>query len=476
MHTSTPSPPELRPLDEARPAHARWSELNGEFLDFVARNPEYLDRGTFACLGEARWLRKLDIQPWPLFMGAEQRREVERVALGMDRLVKGVLERFLGGDPARILEFYRGPRMNEFLLALTLEEPDGISGAPSRADYVEDRDGLKFLEYNAGGFLGGLQAGDLGEQYLACPPVARFLEEKERRARAPDTLGALFRHLVEDTVRLGAWKDGELNAAVVARPHEEAQAALHVEARYDRALRRVLEERGMPGGRAFVCDAGDLRDERGTLVVRGHPVHLVLEHHDGSGDLRLAFRLFKTGRVNLVSGPIGTILNDKRNLALISENAGSDEFTAGERALIERHLPWTRRVLPGPTTFRGRGIRLPDDLADRREEMVLKKATSLGGGRDVVVGRFRGDAEWRQDLALAVQEGDWVVQEYLETIPYCFQRGERGAVRHDMVWGLFAFGDHFGGTFLRMQPHGGGTGVVNTRQGAEVGVFLELDD
>ncbi|HEU0076486.1 MAG TPA: hypothetical protein VFQ76_02485, partial [Longimicrobiaceae bacterium] len=278
-----------------------------------------------------------------------------------------------------------------------------------------------------------------------------------------------------ETVRMGVWKGGDFNAAVVARPHDEAQVELHPQWMYDRALRRVLEERGMSGS-ASVCGAGELRDERGTLVLGGRPIHLVMEHHDGGGDLRAAFRLFKMGRVNLVSGPVTGILSDKRNVALVSENAGSDEFTGEERALIERHLPWTRRVLPGRTTLRGRGIRLPDDLADRRGEMVLKKATSLGGGRDVLVGPFRTDAEWREDLARAAREGDWIVQEYLEPIPYCFQRGERGVVRHDMVWGLYAFGDHFGGAFQRMQPHGGGTGVINTHQGAEVGVFLELED
>jgi hypothetical protein len=76
----------------------------------------------------------------------------------------------------------------------------------------------------------------------------------------------------------------------------------------------------------------------------------------------------------------------------------------------------------------------------------------------------------------ALFDGDWIVQEYLETVPYCFQQGPRGAGRHDLVWGLFVFGGHFGGAFLRMQPTGGASGLVNTHHGAEVGVLLELDE
>lgn len=473
MPSDTPSLLERPPLEEARPVHARWSELNGEFLDFVAENPEYLERETFASIHEPRWLRKLDLQPWPIFMGAEQRREVERMTLGLDRLVKGVVERFLANDPARILEFYRATYLSRKVLEATLQEPNGIASAPSRADFIEDGEGLKYLEYNAGSSLGGMQAGALGELYLACPPIARFLKAKGRRAHAPDTLGALFRHLVEETARMGVWKGGEFNAAIVTRPHDEAQVDLQPAEMYDRALRRVLEERGTTG-QAFACGPEDLAEERGALTVAGRRIHVLMEHHDGSANLRIPFLLSKLGRVNFISGPIGMLLSDKRNVALVSEHALSDELTGEERALVEQHLPWTRIVRPVHTTFRGRGFRLPDDLADRRAEMVLKKAVSLGGSH-VLVGRYRTDAEWREDVARAVQDGNWIVQEYVEPIPYCFQRGERGAVRHDLVWGLFAFGNHFGGAFLRMQCHGGGTGVVNTRQGAEAGVVLELD-
>ena len=49
------------------------------------------------------------------------------------------------------------------------------------------------------------------------------------------------------------------------------------------------------------------------------------------------------------------------------------------------------------------------------------------------------------------------------------------AGRYDMVWGMFVFGPYFGGGFLRMQPAGAATGLVNTSHGAEVGVLLHVD-
>jgi len=473
-------------LTEAKPVHARWAQANGDFLDFVARHPEYQTRAAFHSLYEAEWLRWFRIQPWPLFVDEPQRRELRATALGVDGVMRGAIARFLENDPAEVSAFYAadasqadggGPTFtpDEDFLAMLVEEPNGVMSAASRGDYIEDREGLKLLEYNAGGFLGGVQVDAVAELYVASAPTARFLAEQGRRARAPGILRAYFRHVVEDTAASGVWDGSEpLNTAFMMLPNDPVLVALHSPALYEPEYARALAEAGIrEGGKVLLCGGEDLVEEGGWLTVRGHRVHALVEHHDGSGDIRRAFRYFKLGRLNLFSGPIGSLMSDKRNLALVSEQADSDEFTAAEREVIRRHLPWTRRVRPVRTTWRGRPFRLPEDLAARREELVLKKACSIGG-RYVQVGRFRTDDEWARVVAQALHDGDWIVQEYLENVPYCFQRGESGAGRADMVWGLFVFGERYGGAFLRMQPTGNGSGLVNTHQGAEVGVMVDL--
>jgi hypothetical protein len=477
------APPAHATLADAKPVHARWSEANREFLEFVERNPECLERAAFASVNAEPSLRSLTIQPWPFFVDAGRRRELETVAVGIDRLVKGVMERFLGNDPEKIAAFYhkdapegRSPdfELSEDLVAFLLEEPSGVEGAPSRADYIDTREGLRCLEYNAGSCLGGMHAGVVGGLHLAAAPVARFLAERGRAARPPEVLKSFFAHVVEDTVRQGVWDGGDFNVAMVVRPHNEAYIARHSAEGYTRELRAALAENGpAAGGRVLLCAVDEFADDGERLTLRGLPVHAIVEQHDGDSDIRHLYRAFKRGMANLFSGPVGELLSDKRNLALISENAGSDELTAAERALVERHLPWTRRVLPGLTTFRGRGFRLPDDLLERRADLVLKKASSVGG-TFVEVGRYRTDAQWRDAVARAARERDWVVQEYQETVPYCFQSGDAGAELHELVWGLFVFGRRFGGVFLRMDPMGRAGGVVNTRRGSEVGTALEI--
>ncbi|MFL5383910.1 MAG: hypothetical protein ACJ8GN_15420 [Longimicrobiaceae bacterium] len=476
-------------LAEAKPVHARWAEANGDYLEYAASHPECRARASYASMYEVEWLGKLSLQPWPLFVDAARRRELEAVALGVDRLMKDFLGRFFLNDPAEIAAFYAVAHpfadpdfatfvADEDLVAILLEEPDGVEAAPSRGDYIETAGGLKLVEYNAGSSLGGIQVDAVGDLVLEAAPTSRFLAERGLRASPPGTLRAFFRHVVEDTARSGAWRGGDFNLGMIVRPNEPRQVALHSPELYEREFRRVLEEGGIArSGRVLVCGADELVEEEGGLTLHGHRVHALAEFHDGSrvDDLSLPFRSFKMGRVNLFSGSVGWLMSDKRNLALVSEYADTDEFTEAERELIHRHVPWTRLVRRGVATRAGRRIRIPDDLPEHREELVLKKASSIGG-RYVHVGRFRSDAEWRAVIERALHEGDWIVQEYLETVPYCFQRGDEGAGPHDMVWGLFVFGGHFGGAFLRMQPAGRAGGLVNTHQGAEVGVLLNLDE
>ncbi|MFL5538400.1 MAG: hypothetical protein ACJ8J0_05380 [Longimicrobiaceae bacterium] len=473
-------------LAEAKPVHARWAQANGDYLDFVARNPEYLERAAYRSIYDAEWLRKLTIQPWPLFVDAAQRHEMRDVARGVDGVMRGAIARFLENDPAEVAAFYASDDAepegggwtfspDEDFLAMLLEEPDGVTSAASRGDYIEDREGLKLVEYNAGGFLGGIQVDAIAELYVASAPTARFLAEQGRRAQAQGVLRAYFRHVAESTAASGVWRGGEpLNTAFMMLPNEPVMVALHSRELYEREYARALADAGIrEGGKVLLCGGEELVESGGWLTVRGHRVHALLEHYQGVGDIRAAFRYFKLGRLNLFSGPIGNLMSDKRNLALVSEQEGSDEFTAAEREVIRRHLPWTRRVRPMRTTWRGRPFRLPEDLVARREELVLKKACSIGGSY-VHVGRFRSDDEWARVVARALRDGDWIVQEYLETVPYVFQRGETGAGRVDMVWGLFVFGEHYGGAVLRMQPAGSGTGVVNQQTGAEVGAMVDL--
>jgi hypothetical protein len=477
----------ISPLDEAKPVHARWSEVNRQFLDFVAANPECLDRGSYTVVSQAPGLQAYSsVQPWPLFFEPPRLRELAEMTVGIDRLIKAAVSRFLQNDVQTIADYYHtGPSadgsqgvagmVTERSVPILVAEPTGLASAFSRGDYLDTREGLKLMEFNSSGFLGGLATDYLCERYLESTPTARFLRQVNRRAQPMGMRRAMLRHVVEDTARLGTWTGGDFNVAIVIHPNPPAAVAEYDAEAYTGDLHAALVEAGhAPRGRVMLCSLQDFTVSGEGVTLAGEPVHAVIEQAGGKG-IQAVFQAFKARRVNLFSGPIRLILSDKRNMALVSEQADSADFTAAERALIERHVAWTRRVLPSRTTFRGRPLRLPDDLPAGRDDFVLKKGWSSAAS-GVVVGRFHTPDEWEQAVARAVREGDWVVQERLDAVPYCFHNAQAGAVPHEVVWGLFAFGEYFGGVHLTMQPTGHGSGVVNPNQGAELGAGLALVD
>jgi hypothetical protein len=456
--------------EEQKSSAAVWSPVNRSFLEDPERSADSRS-GTYAAIFRDNPLKVMSPQPWPLFADPGAVEALAPVALGIDRLVKSVPERFFANDPERLAAFYG--LVGRDLMELIIAEPNGLAGAISRGDYIDSSEGLQCLELNAGSFIGGWQLQALEGLYLGCPPIARFLAKHGLRAHHRNTIRLMFRHIIRETMQSGVWTGGPLNLALIIHPHRPIQVAIHSSDLYGREYRAALaEEREGLQGEVFLCGYADLTEGRDGLSFRGAKVHAAFDQHLGQPEPR-SFRYLKQGLLSLYSGPITLLLSDKRNLALLSENATSEDFTAGERDLLQRHIPWTRQISASTTIHRGRRVHLPELLAESREMFVLKKAVSLAG-RDIRIGKFLAAAEWQDAVRRALSEQDWIVQEYVESRPYVFLDSQDEAVRHDVIWGLFVFGGTFGGVFLRLQPSTSG-GIVNTAGGAEVGLLLEVE-
>jgi hypothetical protein len=460
--------------DGAIESHSRWSAENRRFLEFALGTPEALARSSFAGLhGRNPLPNSPYLQSWPVLADERRVQEIERIVVGIDRLFKSVPERFFANDPQRMAKFYDFDQVD--LLSVVLAQPNGIGEALSRGDYIETKEGWKCIELNAGSYLGGWQTEVLEELYLGCPLIDTFLRQNRIAAGHRKTFRMMFSHIIRSTVRNSVWDGGDCNLAFVLYPHLDSQvASFHFPDRFQEEYALALREQaGSLRGRIFVCGYDDLKVDSTFLRYRGERVHAVLEQHNGLTS-RVAFRCFKAGGISLFSGPVTMLLSDKRNVALLSERMGSNDFTRQERELIERHIPWTRRVGEGAVDYHGRNISLPDLLCERRRDMVLKNAQSLGG-EAVYPGRFLSAAEWETVLARAFREGNWIVQEHVDALPYIGQCGEHGMVPFDVVWGNFVCGERYGGTFVRMLPKHRAS-LVNVARGAEVGIVLEVTD
>lgn len=468
-------------------AQTAWSAANREFLAFARDNVVAQRLDAYAQV-VADLPPGYALQPWPFFVGSGARDALAAAATGLDRLVREVPMRFFGCDAQRLARYYRtnnaavlaaGARVfpreyaTEELLELLLEPPHDLEAAPSRGDYVHTAEGLKCVELNVGGLIGGLPAQAFANRFAAAAPIAHYLSQSGRTLRPQRTVHALFDHLLEEAGRLGVWNSGSDFHLVILVP--EALRLPTLRTYYEHALRDALALRGSGAAWVTFCEPSQLTQGADGLLVGDRPVHGVLDQHTAGADLRLPFRWYKRGRLILFSSPLAQLLTDKRNLALLSSRADSDDLTSAERDLVATHVPWTRRLEHGLVRFRGRTLRIPGDLAAVRKFLVLKKATSLAG-QHVHFGAECAPAEWDHLIQRGLKELDWIVQEHLTPERYVFQSGAEGIAPFDAVLGLFVFGGRFGGVYVRTQPVAGGASIVNRERGAQVAVVFESPD
>ena len=469
---------------EVRASHADLSPVALDFLDYLAADPA-ARAGAVPVPELPAWLREIahDVQPWPTFVDAAKVAELERAAAVVTGLVKALPERLFAGDPARLARYcgftdkrlktygnLRGERLAAFLFA----PPNGLPGAIARCDFIDTATGLKCLEVNTGK-IGGWQQRFFERHLRTTPTTSRFLAERGLRPVARDPWRELLRHVVGELRASPAGQQGEANVVFALDAEDDGRMRGTAAGFLDAAYQAVLAEHGggLTGRAVFAPYPDGLTLDSGLqLHVGGMPVHAVVEclHELTPWPV---YQSFKAGRSLLFSGPLHRFFGDKRNLALLSEQAHADVFTAEERALIAAYVPWTRLVAETTAVWRDEQAPLLDLLRRDRASFVLKPARGLQG-QGVVVGERTAPEIWDRAVTVAAASGDFVAQELQVSRPHLCQHGEVGGIPHDVIWGVFCFGSRYGGSFLRQMPRGQGDGVINSERGAVQSFVFEV--
>ncbi len=446
-----------------------------QFLDYVEQHPRLLERSTFepfftsarehAKVLSADPKERYALQPWPVLITEERDREFERAGVGLTRIHRSMHQRLFGKDRKAITKFYG--LESEMVAALLLSKPSDVEINLSRADFVDTTEGLKCIEVNFGS-LGGWQEPTFAPVFLDNPEIAGFLDAHDLTLTYRNSIRALMRHVVTDCLNSPLVKDGELNVLIVGSDGGATSVDCHPREVYQQEFEAVLAEMGNPlQGVVEVARKSDIVIKKKAVRVRGRRFHAAIEQDDKYSNLLAAFK----GRyVRLYSGPVGMILGDKRNLAILSERAETDFVTDEERELIRKYIPWTRRMDLEEVTYGDETVPMNELLTSERQNLVIKAGESFGG-KDVRVGRRLDDEAWRQAIEEARTEGGWIVQEFLEARPYSFQAGDSGACPHDVEWSLFVFGEEYAGCRVRMAPKTEGS-LLNVSQGARIGIVF----
>ncbi|MEV0136579.1 hypothetical protein AB0H83_50165 [Dactylosporangium sp. NPDC050688] len=326
----------------------------------------------------------------------------------------------------------------------------------ARPDAFVTPDGIKFIEYNAGGGVGAA----VQTQLLADAWVDDIYAGRGLFAYRPFEARA-------DMFEAMAAREGTARAVVLMGSVADLVRGVS-STRYFDAEVDHLRRRGMD---AAFFEPSDLLD--GIFEPGGrlrYPIGLrhftVQEWSELGVDWSPVGTAIEAG-CQLVSSETSSLLYNKKLLGVASE--GQPGMNDADRELLERYLPWTRIVGDREVTYDGSRHALPELLHARQERFLLKGATGMKG-EQVLMGRDATTAEWAAAITEAVTSGEWVVQERVESLRFPMTvRYDTGAVATDQVapvLGPFVIGGQPAGCLARYFPDGADGVVSVERHGA----------
>jgi uncharacterized circularly permuted ATP-grasp superfamily protein len=262
--------------------------------------------------------------------------------------------------------------------------------------------GLRLTEYNAETPAGAGYNDALTSLFDALPPMRRLRRTYDVRPlpASPGTLDALldaharqFGRAARPRVVILDWREVPTYSEFVL-------------------FERYFREQGVE---CLIADPREVEYQGGQLLAGGAPVTLIYkrvllsELVERCGEEHAVIRAVRDGVACLVNSFASKILHKKASLAVLSDERTAHLFTAGERAAIAEHVPWTRLVADRRTEYRGEQVELLAWARDRRDRLVLKPNDEYGG-KGIVLGWEVGDAEWEGALRAALAE-PYIIQE-----------------------------------------------------------------
>jgi hypothetical protein len=337
------------------------------------------------------------------------------------------------------------------------------SSPTSRLDSFVTTSAYQFVELNAESPAGIAYSEVLVDLFLELPIVKKF-QERYRLERF-HSRDALLKTLVGCYREAGGKAEKPL-IAIVDYEDVPTRTEHHL-------FRDFFESKGYP---SLVCDPRHLTYEGGRLRHEGREIDIVYkrllvnEFLERIEQLQPLLAAARDRAVTMVNPFRCKPIHKKAIFAVLTDDELQPLFTAGERAAIAAHVPWTRRVREGRATRDGQEIDLVPHVRAHRAGLVLKPNDEYGG-KGVHIGWEMTEAEWDAAIAEALS-ASYVVQAKVDLQRESFpELGASGLQFRDLVVDLdpFVFNGEVEGFLTRLS----GTSLANvTSGGGQVPAFI----
>jgi len=272
---------------------------------------------------------------------------------------------------------------------------------------------LSFVHYDADTPSGMIYGDVLADLFYDAPPLKEFrkhynLVKLGGRQQLLDALLTAYRHF-------GGQHKPRIGLLEFRQPFQSVSQGEFI------LLQEFLRAQGY---QAEIVTPDQLEYKGGVLrkgafeidvIYRRVKAHEFLLRYDLSHPLMRAYR---DGRVCVVNSFRAELAHKRALFDLLTDETLTADFPAAERKAIRQHIPWTRLVAPGKTTYQDQTVDLLEFIRNNREKLILKPNDD-SGDEHPVAGWEVDQAVWERAIKRALRT-PYVVQERVETVRATF--------------------------------------------------------
>ena len=279
----------------------------------------------------------------------------------------------------------------------------------ARLDSFLTENAYSFVELNGESPAGVAYADSATEIFQALPIMQKFAERYDVRGfeGRPKMLDVLMKCYTEFN---GSAPETKPTIAIVDLKDLPTQKEFEL-------FKDYFESQGYT---SLICSPDELKFDGVNLryeeviidiVYKRLLVNEYLPIMDAHPDLLNAYR---AGAVCLVNNFRSKIVHKKAIFAVLTNERYAHLFDEAELQAIEAHIPWTRKFRDEQTENKKEKIHLVEWTRSNKGKLVLKPNDDYGG-HGIYIGWASTDEEWDKAITVALENGDYLVQERVQT-------------------------------------------------------------
>jgi uncharacterized circularly permuted ATP-grasp superfamily protein len=213
------------------------------------------------------------------------------------------------------------------------------------------------------------------------------------------------------------------------------------------------------GYTSLICSPQDLEFDDGKLYFGGVAIDIVYkrllvnEYLPIMDEFPALLQAYRAGAICMVNSFRSKLVHKKAIFAVLTNEKYAHLFDEAELGAIKAHVPWTRKFREEKTFNGGEEVDLVEWTRQNSHKLVLKPNDDYGG-HGIYIGWNSEAHEWDEAIKIALADGDYLVQERVETsremFPYLESDGKIHMFEQLVDLDPLLFNGRVGSAFTRL--------------------------